>query len=228
MSISEPFIRRPVGTSLLAVGLLLLGMVAYQFLPIAPLPQIDFPTIQVSASLPGVDPETAATSLAAPLERRFAQIAGASEITSSSSLGGSQLTIQFDLDRSINGAARDVQAAINAAGGELPLDLPSPPTYRKVNPADSPVMILALTSDTVPLSEVYNLADQVLGQRLSQVDGVSQVSINGGAKSAVRIQVNPAVLASMGMSMEDIRSVVSTGQRGFAEGANQQRPAKAS
>ncbi len=209
MSISEPFIRRPVGTSLLAIGLLLLGMVAYQFLPIAPLPQIDFPTIQVSASLPGVDPETAATSLAAPLERRFAQIAGASEITSSSNIGGSQLTIQFDLDRSINGAARDVQAAINAAGGELPLNLPNPPTYRKVNPADSPVMILALTSETVPLSEVYNLADQVIGQRLSQVDGVSQVSINGGAKSAVRIQVNPAVLSSMGMSMEDIRGVVS-------------------
>ncbi len=209
MSISEPFIRRPVGTSLLAVGLLLLGMVAYQFLPIAPLPQIDFPTIQVQASLPGVDPETAATSLAAPLERRFAQIAGASEITSSSNIGGSQLTIQFDLDRSINGAARDVQAAINAAGGELPLNLPNPPTYRKVNPADSPVMILAMTSDTVPLSEVYNLADQVLGQRLSQIDGVSQVSISGGAKSAVRIQVNPAVLASMGMSMEDIRGVVS-------------------
>ncbi len=209
MSISEPFIRRPVGTSLLAVGLLLLGLVAYQFLPIAPLPQIDFPTIQVSASLPGVDPETAATSLAAPLERRFAQIAGAAEITSSSNIGGAQITIQFDLDRSINGAARDVQAAINAAGGELPLNLPNPPTYRKVNPADSPVIILALTSETVPLSQVYNLADQVLGQRISQVEGVSQVSIMGGAKSAVRIQVNPAVLSSMGMSMEDIRSVVS-------------------
>ena len=209
MSVSEPFIRRPVGTSLLAIGLLLLGMVAYRFLPIAPLPQVDFPTIQVSAALPGVDPETAATSLAAPLERRFAQIAGASEITSSSTLGGANITIQFDLNRDINGAARDVQAAINAAGGELPLSLPNPPTYRKVNPADSPVIILAMTSDTVPLSEVYNLADQVLGQRLSQIDGVSQVSITGGAKSAVRIQVNPAVLSSMGMSMEDIRTVVS-------------------
>lgn len=209
MSISEPFIRRPVGTSLLAIGLLLLGLVAYQFLPIAPLPQIDFPTIQVSASLPGVDPETAATSLAAPLERRFAQIAGASEITSSSNIGGSQITIQFDLTRDINGAARDVQAAINAAGGELPLTLPNPPTYRKVNPADAPVMILAMTSDTVPLSLVYNYADQVLGQRLSQVEGVSQVSIAGGAKSAVRIQVDPAKLSSMGMSMEDLRGVVS-------------------
>ena len=209
MSISEPFIRRPIGTSLLATGVLLLGTVAYKLLPIAPLPQIDFPTIQVSASLPGVDPETAATSLAAPLERRFAQIAGASEITSSSNIGSAQITIQFDLDRDINGAARDVQAAINAAGGELPLDLPNPPTYRKVNPADSPVMILAMTSDTVPLAQVYNLADQVLGQRLSQVEGVSQVSIAGGAKSAVRIQVNPAVLASMGMSMDDLRGVIS-------------------
>ncbi len=209
MSVSEPFIRRPVGTSLLALGLLLLGLVAYQFLPIAPLPQIDFPTIQVQASLPGVDPETAATSLAAPLERRFAQIAGVSEITSSSTLGGASITLQFNLDRDINGAARDVQAAINAAGGELPLNLPNPPTYRKVNPADSPVMILAMTSDTVPLAEVYNLADQVLGQRLSQIEGVSQVSINGGAKSAVRIQVNPAVLTSMGMSMDDIRGVIS-------------------
>ena len=209
MSISEPFIRRPVGTSLLAVGLLLLGVVAYHFLPIAPLPQIDFPTIQVQASLPGVDPETAATSLAAPLERRFGQIAGVSELTSSSNIGGASITLQFDLDRSINGAARDVQAAINAAGGELPLDLPGPPTYRKVNPADSPVMILAMTSDTVPLAEVYNLADQVLGQRLSQVDGVSQVNIGGGAQSAVRIQVNPAALASLGLSMESIRNVIS-------------------
>ena len=209
MSVSEPFIRRPVGTSLLAIGLLLLGVVAYRFLPIAPLPQIDFPTIQVNASLPGVDPETAATSLAAPLERRFAQIAGVSEITSSSTLGGANITIQFNLDRDINGAARDVQAAINAAGGELPLNLPNPPTYRKVNPADSPVMILAMTSGSVPLADLYNLADQVLGQRLSQIEGVSQVSINGGAKSAVRIQVNPAVLSSMGMSMEDIRGVIS-------------------
>ena len=154
-------------------------------------------------------PETAATSLAAPLERRFGQIAGVTELTSNSYLGGASLTLQFDLDRSIEGAARDVQAAINAAGGELPAILPNPPTYRKVNPADSPVMILGLTSDTVPLADVYNLADQVLGQRISQVAGVSQVNIGGGAQSAVRIQVNPAVLASMGLSMESIRSAVS-------------------
>ncbi len=208
MSISEPFIRRPVGTSLLALGLMLMGIVAYKFLAIAPLPQVDFPTISVSAALPGVDPETAATSLAAPLEKRFGQIAGVTEITSVSTLGGASVTIQFDLTRSINSAARDVQAAINAASGELPLDLPSPPTYRKINPADSPVMVLAMTSDTVPLSQVYNLADQVLGQRLSQVDGVSQVGIWGGAKSAVRVQVNPAALAAMGMNMEDIRTAL--------------------
>ncbi len=210
MSISEGFIRRPVGTSLLAAGILLLGLVAYQFLPIAPLPQVDFPTIQVTASQPGADPETMASSVAAPLERRFGQIAGVSEITSSSSLGNAGITVQFDLTRDINGAARDIQAAINAASGELPAGLPNPPTYRKVNPADSPVMVLALTSSTTPLSEVYNIADQIIGQRLAQIEGVSQVNINGGAKSAVRVQVNPAALASMGLGMEDIRNVLAT------------------
>ena len=163
-NVSEGFIRRPVGTSLLAAGILLLGLVAYQFLPIAPLPQVDFPTVQVSANQPGADPETMASSVAAPLERRFGQIAGVSEITSSSSLGSTGITVQFDLSRDINGAARDIQAAINAASGELPTGLPNPPTYRKVNPADSPVMVLALTSETMPLSEVYNVADQILGQ----------------------------------------------------------------
>jgi hydrophobe/amphiphile efflux-1 (HAE1) family protein len=205
MNVSEPFIRRPVGTSLLAAGILLLGGVAYHFLPVAPLPKVDFPTINVSAQQPGVDPVTAASSLAAPLERRFSQIAGVSEITSTSSLGGSSMTIQFDLGRDINGAARDVQAAINAAAGELPSGLPNPPSYRKVNPSDAPIMILAMTSDTHELSEVYNLADQIIGQRISQVEGVSQVTIGGGAKSAVRIQVNPVALASMGLSLEDIR-----------------------
>src|SRR5882724_601046 len=205
MNVSEPFIRRPVGTSLLAAGILLLGAVAYHFLPVAPLPKVDFPTINVSAQEPGVDPATAASSLAAPLERRFSQIAGVSEITSTSSLGGSSMTIQFDLNRDINGAARDVQAAINAAAGELPSGLPNPPSYRKVNPSDAPIMILAMTSDTHELSEVYNLADQIIGQRISQVEGVSQVTIGGGAKSAVRVQVNPVALASMGLSLEDIR-----------------------
>jgi len=209
VSVSEPFIRRPVGTSLLAAGILMLGAVAYHFLPVAPLPKVDFPTINVSAQEPGVDPETAASSLAAPLERRFSQIAGVTEITSVSSLGGSNITLQFDLSRDINGAARDVQSAINAAAGELPTGLPNPPSYRKVNPGDAPIMVLAMTSDTQPIWDVYNDADQIIGQRLSQVEGVSQVIIGGGAKSAVRVQMNPVALASMGLSLEDIRTTLS-------------------
>ncbi len=209
MNISEPFIRRPVGTSLLAAGVLLLGAVAYHFLPVAPLPHVDFPTISVSAQEPGVDPATAASSLAAPLERRFAEIAGVNEITSISSLGGSNITIQFDLNRDINGAARDVQSAIDAASGELPSGLPQPPFYRKANPSDAPIMVLAMTSDAQPLSEVYNLADQIIGQRISQIEGVSQVTIGGGANSAVRVQINPVALASMGLSLEDIRTTLS-------------------
>ena len=216
MNVSGPFIRRPVGTSLLAIGLLLLGATAYLFLPVAPLPQVDFPTIGVSASLPGVDPETAATSLAAPLERRLGQIAGVTEMTSVSSLGGANVTVQFDLSRNVNDAARDVQAAINAAARDLPANLPNPPTYRKYNPSDSPVMVLAMTSKTMRLSEVYNLADQIVSERLSQVPGVSQVGVFGGAKTAVRVQVNPSALAAMGMSMEDVRS--------FLQGANQLMP----
>ena len=209
MSISEPFIRRPIGTSLLAFGLLLFGALAYHFLPVAPLPSVDYPTISVSVTEPGVDPATAASSLAAPLERRFAQSAGVNEITSTSSLGGASIAIQFDLNRDINGAARDVEAAINAAAGELPTGLPNPPTYRKVNPADAPIMVLAMTSDTQELTEVFTLADQIISQRIAQVEGVSQVTVGGGAKSAVRVQVNPVALASMGLSIEDIRTQLS-------------------
>jgi hydrophobe/amphiphile efflux-1 (HAE1) family protein len=219
MNVAGPFIRRPVGTSLLAIGLLLLGATAYFFLPVAPLPQVDFPTIGVSASLPGVDPETAATSLAAPLERRLGQIAGVTEMTSVSSLGGANVTVQFDLSRNVNDAARDVQAAINAAARDLPANLPSPPTYRKYNPSDSPVMVLAMTSTTMRLSEVYNLADQIVSERLSQVPGVSQVGVFGGAKTAVRVQVNPSALAAMGMSMESIRSFLQTTNRLMAKGS---------
>src|ERR1043165_1446745 len=225
MNISEPFIRRPVGTSLLAVGVLLLGSVAYYFLPVAPLPKVDFPTIAVGVQEPGVDPQTAASLLAAPLERRFAQIAGVSEITSVSSLGGSSIAIQFDLNRDINGAARDVLSAINAAAGEWPTGLPQPPTYRKVNPSDAPIMVLAMTSDALPLSQVYNLADQIIGQRISQIDGVSQVLIGGGANSAVRVQMNPVALASMGLSLEDIRTTLSQvnffSPKGAFDGAQQ-------
>jgi hydrophobic/amphiphilic exporter-1 (mainly G- bacteria), HAE1 family len=206
MNVSEPFIRRPVGTSLLAGGLFLMGIVAYRFLPVAAIPRIDFPAISVSASLPGADPETVASSLAAPLERRLAQISDVSELTSSSTLGGTTINILFGLDRNIDGAARDVQAAINAAASELPVNLPSPPTYRKYNPADSPIMILSMYSDTLPPSQVFEYADQILGQKISQIDGVSQVGINGAEKSAVRVQIDPAALASAGLSLEDVRA----------------------
>ncbi len=210
MNISEPFIRRPVGTSLLSAGLFLLGITAYYFLPVAPLPRVDIPTISVSATLPGADPATVASSLAAPLEHRLGEIAGVSEMTSISTLGGASITLQFDLSRKADSAARDVQAAINAAANDLPINLPSPPTYRKVNPADSPIMILAMTSDTLPLGDVFENANNIVGQKLSQVDGVSQALIGGGAKSAVRVQVDPAALASTGISLESIRSMLGT------------------
>jgi len=218
MTLSEPFIRRPVATSLLAIGILVGGLIAARFLPIAPLPNVEFPTIFVSASLPGADPKTAASSLAAPLERQFANIAGISEITSSSSNGGSTIVLQFDLNRSIDGAARDVQAAINAASNQLPAGMPNPPTYRKANPNDSPIMVLALTSQTYRLSQLYNFAYQLLAPKISQVPGVSQVDIGGGAKSAVRIQLNPAALASMGLTLDDVRSAVSSSTANLPKG----------
>ncbi|MEO6052432.1 MAG: efflux RND transporter permease subunit, partial [Chthoniobacterales bacterium] len=208
MNISEPFIRRPIATSLLAAGILILGVVAYNFLPVAPLPNVEFPTIYVSAALPGADPETVATSLAAPLERRFATIAGVTEITSTSTLGGVGILLQFDLNRNIDGATRDVQAAINAAASELPPALPQPPSYRKANPNDSPIMVLALTSDSYRLSELYNFCYQILAPKISQIPGVSQVDIGGGAKSAVRVRVNPPALASMELTMDDIRTAL--------------------
>jgi hydrophobe/amphiphile efflux-1 (HAE1) family protein len=219
MNISEPFIRRPIATSLLAAGLMLAGLVAYRFLPVAPLPQVDFPTINVSVSYPGVDPETAATSLAAPLERMFANIAGVDEITSVSQLNGTRITLQFDLNRDINGAARDVQAAINAASNQLPADLPSPPTYRKANPNDRPIIILALTSDAVPLSQIYNQANELLVPAISQVSGVSEVDVGGGAKTAVRVQVDPAALASMGLSIDSVRAVLQGQNKDEPKGA---------
>jgi multidrug efflux pump len=219
MSISEPFIRRPIATSLLAIGLMLAGLVAYRVLPVAPLPQVDFPTINVQANYPGVDPETAATSLAAPLERRFANIAGVNEITSVSQLNGTTITLQFDLSRDINAAARDIQASINASQNELPPGLPNPPSYRKANPNDSPVLILAMTSDAVPLSEIYNEATELLVPALSQVPGVSQVGVGGGAKSAVRVQVDPAALAAMGLSIDNVRTVLQGQNKDEPKGA---------
>ena len=206
MGVSEPFIRRPVGTSLLAIGLFVLGIVAYRFLPVAPLPRVDFPMIAVNASLPGADPSTVASSLAAPLERHLGQIAGITEMTSASTMGGVGITLQFDLNRNIDGAARDVQAAINAAAGDLPINLPGPPTYRKINPADAPVLIMAMTSDTMPLTDVFEYGNNIVGQKLSQVEGISQAIISGAAKSAVRVQVNPAALASTDINLEQIRT----------------------
>lgn len=208
MSISEPFIRRPAGTSLLAAGLFLAGILAYHFLPVAPIPRVDFPMITVSATLPGADPATVASTVAAPLERRLGQISGVSEMTSVSILGGAAITIQFNLDRNADSAARDVQAAINASAGDLPINLPAPPTYRKVNPADSPVMILAMTSDTLPATQIYDYGDTIIAQRLSQVEGVSQVIISGAAKDAIRVQVDPAALASANLSLEDVRAML--------------------
>ena len=178
-SISEPFIRRPVATSLLAAAVLLAGGAAFTQLPVAPLPRVDFPTINVFTSLPGASPETMASAVATPLERRFGRIAGLAEITSVSSIGQSSLTLQFDLDRDVDAAARDVQAAINAARGQLPSGLPNNPTYRKVNPADAPIMILGLQSDFLPLDRLYDACDSILSQKLSQVEGVGQVIVGG-------------------------------------------------
>ena len=208
MNICEPAIRRPVGTTLLAIGLMLVGAVAYHFLPVASMPTVDFPTISVSASRPGADPETMAQTVAAPLERRLGEIPGVTEMTSRSSLGLTRITVQFDLTRNIDGAARDVQAAINAALTDLPADLPSRPSFRKSNPSATPIMILALTSRTVQPSVMYDAADTVVAQRLSQVDGVAEISVNGAEQPAIRIRVNPIALASMGLSMEDVRTAV--------------------
>jgi hydrophobic/amphiphilic exporter-1 (mainly G- bacteria), HAE1 family len=207
-SISSPFIRYPIATSLLMAGILFVGLVAYPLLPVAPLPQVDFPTIQVSANLPGGSPETMASSVAQPLERQLAQIPGIAQMTSTSSLGSAAVTIQFDLNRSIDGAANDVQAAINAASGQLPKNLPSPPTYRKVNPADSPILLLSATSDTLPLTEVSDDTDAQLAQQISQISGVAQVFIGGQQKPAIRIQIDPAKLVAKGLSLEDVRSQI--------------------
>jgi HAE1 family hydrophobic/amphiphilic exporter-1 len=207
--ISGPFIRYPIATSLIMVGILFVGIASFMNLPVAPLPQIDFPTIRVSASLPGASPETMASNVAQPLERQFAQIPGVTETTSTSGLGVTTVVVQFDLDRDIDGAANDIQAAINAAGGQLPKNLPQPPTYRKVNPADSPIMILSATSDAMPLTEVDDNADTKLAQQISQISGVGQVSIGGEQKPAIRIQLDPAKLYARDLTLEDVRTPLS-------------------
>ncbi len=206
--ISGPFIRYPIGTSLLMAGILFIGLVAYPLLPVAPLPQVDFPTIQVTANLPGASPETMASSVAQPLERQFAQIPGIAQMTSTSYLGTAAVTIQFDLNRNIDGAANDVQGAINAASGQLPKNLPSPPTYRKVNPADSPILLLSASSETLPLTTVSNSVDAQLAQQISQISGVAQVIIGGQQKPSIRVQVDPAKLVAKGLSLEDVRGQI--------------------
>src|ERR1700681_2917843 len=208
MNISAPFIKRPVGTSLLAAALLLSGALAFNFLPVAPLPQVEFPVISVSAGLPGADPQTMASAVATPLERQFGRISGVNQMTSSSQLGSTSITLQFDLNRDINAAARDVQASINAARSQLPANLPSNPSYRKANPADAPVLILALTSDTMTVPQMYDAADSILAQKLAQVDGVGQVFVGGAAQPAVRAEVNPTVLNKLGVGLDTVRNAL--------------------
>jgi len=209
MNISAPFIRRPVATTLLTAGTILVGAIAFAVLPVSPLPQVDFPTISVSAGLPGASPEITASSIATPLERQFSHIAGITEMTSSSSLGSSSITLQFDLSRDIDGAARDVEAAINAARTYLPANLPANPTYRKVNPADAPILILGLTSDKYDKPTLYDEASSVIAQKLSQIRGVGQVSVGGGTGPSVRVEVNPTLLNSHGLTLQNIQSVLS-------------------
>ncbi|WP_114153223.1 multidrug efflux RND transporter permease subunit [Chromobacterium haemolyticum] len=213
---SAPFIRRPVATTLLTLAILLAGLLAFKLLPVSPLPQVDFPTISVSARLPGASPETMAATVATPLERALGRIAGVTEMTSSSSLGSTRVTLQFELDRDIDGAARDVQAAINAARSLLPTGMPSNPTYRKVNPADAPIMIIALTSDSLSRGQMYDAADTILGQKLAQVEGIGDVNVGGGAQPAVRVELNPRQLNHYGIGMETVRAAIA--------GTNANRP----
>ena len=208
MNISAPFIRRPVATTLLTAGVMLVGAIAFNVLPVSPLPQVDFPTISVSAGLPGGSPEITASSIATPLERQFSHIAGVTEMTSSSSLGSTSITLQFDLSRDIDGAARDVEAAINAARTYLPANLPANPTYRKVNPADAPILILGLTSDKYDKPTLYDEASSIIAQRLSQISGVGQVSVGGGSGPSVRVEVNPTLLNSHGLTIQNIQAML--------------------
>ncbi|MBV9636061.1 MAG: efflux RND transporter permease subunit, partial [Methylobacteriaceae bacterium] len=210
MNVSAPFIVRPIATTLLTVGVALLGLVAYLVLPIAGVPQVDIPTIQVLALLPGASAETMATSVAAPLERQLALISGVTSISSASSLGRTAIQVEFDLGRSIDAAAQDVQTAINAAGGQLPKNLPNPPTYEKVNPADAQLMSIAVTSDDLPISTVDEYVENYLAVQLSRVTGVGVVDFHGEQKPAIRVQVNPTAVSALGLSLEDVRSALAT------------------
>src|SRR5436190_798220 len=210
VNLSAPFIDRPVATTLLTIGLALAGAAAFRLLPVSPLPQVDFPTISVSASLPGASPETMAATVATPLERSLGRIAGVTEMTSTSSLGSTRVVLQFDLNRDIDGAARDVQAAINAARTLLPTGLPTNPIYRKVNPADAPIMIVALTSESMTQGQMYDAASTILAQKLSQVKGVGQVTVGGSSLPAVRVELNPQALYKYGIGPEDVRTAITS------------------
>jgi len=218
MSISSPFIRRPIGTSLLSAALLLSGILAFNFLPVASLPKMDFPVISVGAGLPGADPPTMASAVATPLERQFGRIAGVNQMTSSSQLGSTGIALQFDLNRNIDAAARDVQASINAARSQLPANLPSNPSYRKVNPADAPILLLGLTSDTMTVPQMYDAADSILAQKLSQVQGVGQVFVWGSSQPAVRAEVNPTLLNKLGIGLDTVRNALSAANANRAKG----------
>ena len=218
MNISAPFIKRPIGTSLLAAAVLIAGALAFQFLPVAPLPQVEFPVIQVNAGLPGASPATMASAVATPLERQFGRIAGINQMTSSSGTGSTTIVLQFDLNRNIDAAARDVQAAINAARGQLPSNLPQNPQFWKANPADAPILILALTSDTIPLPRIYDAADSIVSQKLSQVEGVGQVFIWGGARPAVRVDVNPTILNKLGVGIDQVRNALTNANANHPKG----------
>src|SRR5271169_2613523 len=219
MNISAPFIKRPIGTSLLAAALLMAGAIAFKFLPVAPLPQVEFPVIQVSAGLPGASPETMASAVATPLERQFGRIAGVNQMTSTSQLGNTNITLQFDLDRNIDAAGRDVQAAINAARGQLPTDLPNNPGWRKINPAESPILVLALTSDTATQQQKFDVADSILAQKISQIDGVGQVQVGGSSQPAVRAEVNPLMLSKLGISLDQVRTSINGSNSHLPKGA---------
>src|SRR6201997_1547576 len=208
MNVSEPFILRPVATTLLMVAIMLSGIVAYTFLPLSTLPEVDYPTIQVQTLYPGASPEVMTSSVTAPLERQFGQMPGLSQMTSASSAGASIITLQFNLDLSLDIAEQQVQAAINAAGNLLPSDLPAPPIYAKVNPADAPILTLALTSKTLPLTQVEDMADTRLAQKISQLPGVGLVSISGGQRQSMRIRVNPRALAAYGLNLDDLRTTL--------------------
>src|SRR5256886_3147807 len=210
MSISTPFIKRPVATSLLTLALAIAGALAFYFLPVAPLPQVEYPTLNVNANLPGASPETMASAVTTPLERSFGRIAGITEMTSSSNTGQSQITMQFDLDRNIDAAARDVEAAINAARGQLPANLPNNPGYRKNNPSDQPILILALTSDVEERSKIYDVTDSILSQKIAQIPGVGQVQIQGSSRPAVRVQINPTSLTKFDIGWERIQAALTS------------------